>query len=213
MLLLLLIFLLILPTQSFSLPPFSPLRCCTLLSMLPSEARNTLGVDFSATQAEIKKAYRRAALKYHPDVNPSGRETFDRITEAYSLLTNKKDPNSSSSSSSYGRARSRPPPRDRTPSSEYTESQDSKYDTNGDSFSAIFSDLFSTAAGTAATAYSSYNSKSTNGVLNDLVDFLESNVDGFGSYDKGGVRDLAAHDWKPTPLIITNPPSPPRSPR
>ncbi len=49
----------------------------------------TLGVDRDADEEEIKKAYRRLALKYHPDRNPgdkSSEEKFKEIAEAYGVL-------------------------------------------------------------------------------------------------------------------------------
>ncbi|GMI29731.1 hypothetical protein TrCOL_g8962 [Triparma columacea] len=159
--------------------------------MLPSEARSVLGVGASASSADIKKAYRRAALKYHPDVNPNGRATFDKITTAYDLLTKSPSSSSSSTSSSSSSTSSRRKynTQRRQASSAYTDNQDEKYDAQGDSFSAIFSDLFSSAAGTASSAYTSYNSRGTTGVLNDLVDFLEGNIDGFATYDRGEELD------------------------
>ena len=45
-----------------------------------------LGVSKEATDAEIKKAYRKLSLKYHPDKNPQGEETFKEISEAYTIL-------------------------------------------------------------------------------------------------------------------------------
>src|SRR5262245_9873445 len=47
-----------------------------------------LGVDRTATQTEIKSAYRRLARKYHPDVNddPSAAARFAQITDAYHTL-------------------------------------------------------------------------------------------------------------------------------
>jgi molecular chaperone DnaJ len=47
-----------------------------------------LGVDRSATEAEIKKAYRRLAMEWHPDKNssPDAEGRFKEITEAYEVL-------------------------------------------------------------------------------------------------------------------------------
>lgn len=51
---------------------------------------DTLGVSTSATQAEIKRAYRRLAKMYHPDKNPgdaTAEEQFKAISEAYFVLS------------------------------------------------------------------------------------------------------------------------------
>lgn len=52
-----------------------------------------LGIDKSASQDEIKKAFRKLARKYHPDLNPGDKvaeQKFKEINEAYEVLSDSK---------------------------------------------------------------------------------------------------------------------------
>ena len=62
----------------------------------------TLGISKSATASEIKKAYRKLALKYHPDKNPGDKDAeakFKDISEAYAVLS---DPGKKEQYDTYG---------------------------------------------------------------------------------------------------------------
>ncbi|MBR3696755.1 MAG: molecular chaperone DnaJ [Clostridia bacterium] len=53
-----------------------------------------LGVDKTATEEEIKRAYRKLAKKYHPDANPTNKaeaeKNFKEVNEAYEILSDKQ---------------------------------------------------------------------------------------------------------------------------
>ncbi|MFT4250093.1 MAG: molecular chaperone DnaJ [Candidatus Woesearchaeota archaeon] len=58
-----------------------------------SDHYQTLGITKNASQEEIKKAYKKKAKKYHPDLNkdnPEAEEQFKKVNEAYKILSNEQ---------------------------------------------------------------------------------------------------------------------------
>jgi molecular chaperone DnaJ len=68
-----------------------------------SEYYDLLGVPRTCSDAEIKKAYRKLAMEYHPDRNsaPEAEARFKEITEAYEVL---RDPGKRAAYDRYGKA-------------------------------------------------------------------------------------------------------------
>lgn len=101
-----------------------------------------LGLNRRATQAEIKKAYRKLARKYHPDLNPGDKAAenrFKEIQEAYSVLS---DPKKKSQYDQFGFVGNIPPggAEDRGFTSGFEGFDFSSYGTSsfGDFFDSIF---------------------------------------------------------------------------
>jgi len=62
-----------------------------------------LGVERGASDAEIKRAFRKLAQQWHPDVNqdPAAQERFKEVNEAYQVLS---DPERRQRYDTFGRA-------------------------------------------------------------------------------------------------------------
>ena len=72
--------------------------------MAKQDFYDILGISKSASKAEIKKAYRKMAIKYHPDKNPgdtTAEENFKKAAEAYEVLS---DENKKARYDQYGHA-------------------------------------------------------------------------------------------------------------
>lgn len=66
-----------------------------------------LGVSKSASDDEIKRAYRKLSKKYHPDINkePDAEDKFKEVSEAYEVLS---DPQRKAAYDQYGHASTDP---------------------------------------------------------------------------------------------------------
>src|SRR5512135_510697 len=101
-----------------------------------------LGIDRKALQDDVKKAYRKLARKYHPDLNPgdkSAENKFKELNEAYEVLSDEKK---RADYDQYGKS----PFEGGGPGFDYrTYTSGDSFDFGG--FGDIFSDLFGSGGG------------------------------------------------------------------
>lgn len=145
-----------------------------------------LGVEQGASMQEIKRAYRRRALKDHPDVNkaPDAKEKWQELSQAYEILSDpqkqklweeakRQSAAGGRRSSGWGGSWRDAPkgPRQRE--------QDAKYDAGGDSFGSIFGDLLEGLGREVGGATGPVGGARKVGgyVLEELLDFLDGTWD------------------------------------
>lgn len=119
----------------------------------------SLGVPRTASAAEVKKAYRKQARKFHPDVNPGDKaseERFKRIQEAYQVLS---DPEKRKMYDQFGFYKegfpgnaAGPEPGFRGGGFEGFDFNDFAHSERGGGFADIFSNLFTDARGASSRA-------------------------------------------------------------
>jgi molecular chaperone DnaJ len=108
--------------------------------MSKADYYKVLDVPRTATEAEIKKAYRRLAMKYHPDRNPNDKEAEERFKEAKEACEVLTDPKKRAAYDQYGHAGVEAAAAARGRAGGFGP---------GDAFSDIFGDVFGDIFGTA----------------------------------------------------------------
>lgn len=171
-------------------PRVSPRRPSRITPHASEDYYKVLDIPRTADAAAVKRAYRRAALKNHPDVSkaPDARDRFLKIQQAYAVLSD------SSKRSVYDRRATRggdgfgfgagfggfDTAFDNEYAKQWREKNPMPEDIN-DNIGSIFSDLFSGVADVVG---------GSNGIVEDFVDFLEKQVDGFGSNGNDSLKDI-----------------------
>lgn len=91
------------------------------------ESYRKLEITPGSSVDEIKTAYRRLAKKYHPDINPSGKDKFTSINEAYEFIINYKENNNNKSKTSSTSSSTYTYTRTSTANNPYTRSSRTRY--------------------------------------------------------------------------------------
>jgi len=135
----------------------------------------SLGVSKTATADEIKKAYRKLARKYHPDINPNDKEAnkkFQEINEAHEVLS---DPEKRKKYDRYGKDWQHGEAQEQA-----RRAQQQQYDFGGQQYSGNFdedgfSDFFSSLFGNGARSKARYRGSDLNASLQlNLTDVFKT---------------------------------------
>lgn len=187
--------------------PSLPLRLARSAIVAKVDAYKVLEVERDADARTIKKAYRRAALRNHPDVSkaPDARERFMEIQEAYAILSDEakrrtydRTGGSGAGAGGFGgfddfASRANAGATDFSSGAadfarKWREKNPMPEDLN-DNLGSIFSDLFSGVSGAVGG-----KAGSAPGMVEDFVEFLENQVGGMSrgsasGYDSDGGGD------------------------
>ncbi len=158
-----------------------------------------LGVSKTASQDEIKSAFRKLAKKYHPDVSKeeNAAEKFKECQEAYAILS---DENKRKQYDQYGHAA-------------FNNNGAGGYDFSGFDFSDIFSDLFGSNFGFNFGGNSNRKSRGRDRIIRVDLDFEEAvfgtkktiNLDAYGECDschgKGGFDEEVCSNCHGTGVV------------
>jgi curved DNA-binding protein len=150
----------------------------------------TLGIEKNATEEEIKKAYRKLARKYHPDLNPNDKEAnkkFQQINEANEVLS---DPEKRKKYDAYGENWRHAEQFDQAGQSRSRTKQDwQEYTYSGtqgeDDFSDFFESLFGRATGRGRSSQAKFRGNDVNASLQlKLRDAYSTHQQTFSINDK-----------------------------
>jgi len=135
----------------------------------------TLGIDKNATQAEIKKAYRKLARKHHPDLNPNdknAKSNFQQINEANEVLS---DPEKRKKYDQYGKDWQHAEQFEKAEQNQKQSAGSYRTEYSGQQFESDFSDFFESmfggSSGTGRSRQVKYRGEDFNAELHlDLLD-------------------------------------------